>query len=268
MFCQKCGASNDDALKFCVSCGNPLVPVQTEPGEPTTVLNEAQTQTPPPAAVPPYQPAQPTYAPPPASVPPYQPPVQTAYAPPAPPQKKKGHAGLIIAIVALLLIGVVAAVLLITKPWVKDENETTAPGTTASQTTQQDTSAPPETTNAGETTQEGSTNEETSFYWGEGTEWPSGGLFDKLPKPNFGKVTFTGTDEADGTATVMLSEVTKANFDSYLDALRSAGFTKNVYSGNMFGVFTYTASNPSGEEASANFVESMGTLTIVLDTTP
>ena len=162
----------------------------------------------------------------------------------------------------------VAAVLLITKPWVKDENETTTPGTTASQTTQQDTSAPPETTNAGETTQEGSTNEETSFYWGEGTEWPSGGLFDKLPKPNFGKVTFTGTDEADGTATVMLSEVTKANFDSYLDALRSAGFTKNVYSGNMFGVFTYTASNPSGEEASANFVESMGTLTIVLDTTP
>lgn len=268
MFCQKCGASNDDALKFCVSCGTPLVPVQNAaPAEATTVLNETSAQTPPP-----YQPPQPVYTPPPAAVPPFQPPAQPAYAPPPPPQKKKGHAGLIIAIVALLLIGVVAVVLLITKPWAKDEDNTTAPRTTYSQTTQQDTTMPGETTAPGETTQEGDTEattvEDTTWFWGEGTEWPEGGLYAKLPKPNFGKVTFTGTDEADGTATVMLSETTKANFDSYLDALRSAGYTGNVTSGNMFGVYTYTADNAAGEQATASFVESLGTLTIVLDTTP
>jgi len=271
MFCQKCGASNDDALKFCVSCGTPLLPVQAAaPGEATTALNEAQIQPPtaPAEPVPPYQPEQPVYTPPPAAVPPYQPPAQPAYTPPPPPQKKKGHAGLMIAIVALLLIGVAAAVLLITKPWAHDENETTAPGTTVSQTMQQETTVPPETTNAeGTTAVEETTNEGDTTFFG-GTQWPTDGLYTKLPKPDFGNILAVYADEAEGTASASLTDVTQANYDSYVEALRSMGFTKNVSSGTFLGIPTYSASNTAGEKATVALVPAMNTMTIALDVTP
>lgn len=107
MFCQNCGASNNEGAKFCASCGKPMAPIKNEPiatgfVAPTVqpVVNYAASV----GQATPFQ-VEPAVA-------------QTSQ--PQPPKKKK--TGLLVGIIvgALVIIGAIIAVLFATGTFDKD----------------------------------------------------------------------------------------------------------------------------------------------------
>lgn len=163
--CSNCGASSDEGVSFCTTCGTrlpgPAAPTEPDPPEtavasPPTDPSDAHTQriprqpTPPPAQQP-YTPPQYTapqqqpYAPPHAQAPPPPPPppgvpmpYYAQYPQPVPRQASGSNRGLIIglsAALAVALAGVVAAVLLASGG--SDGSPTVASAATALDTTPQ-----------------------------------------------------------------------------------------------------------------------------------
>lgn len=240
MFCQKCGAQNDDNSKFCLGCGNSL----TESVTPVT-------SPPPPPPMPPvYNAAPPAY--------------QQAPAPKA----KKSHAGVIIIVLLLVLAVIAAGIWFFMFRDNDDDKETTAAQTTVEQTTAtaettwQETSA--DATGQDTTSAEG---EQTTIFdfndYFSGT-WPDSPLLNGVPKPDFGKIATTSSEET--TVTVSLSDVTAENYVAYVEAVKNAGFDKDISTANVFGAQTFAANNGAGLEISVvNSIALTGWIIITVD---
>jgi hypothetical protein len=283
MFCPKCGATNDDTSKFCLTCGSPL-------GQPA-------------AAAPPPQPVM-------------QPPVQNYYQPPPPAAPvKKSHTGIIVVIVLILVIAIGAAAVFFVmskKDDKKDDKATTTQASTSAVTTTKKT-ADNETTateasgqpssdqvlgilnGLGYNDWDGNWNSLTAeqkaaienYYsaLGEnikftedglvmvdengnviswGGKWPSSALLADVPKANFGSI-FSSSVEAD-TVAIVISGATVANFTEYVSKVKSAGFNNDISEVNVMGAATYTASNGKGVEITVvNYIAMTGLLAITVE---
>jgi uncharacterized protein YneF (UPF0154 family) len=277
MLCPKCGATNEDSSKFCLSCGALL-------SEPAAAVTPPQNA-----------PAPPVY-----------------YQQPQPVKKKKGHAGIIILIVVLFLIVIIAVGVFfawsaLSKHFTKDETTSTAQ-TTVVQTGQETTTAAETTTeavsqpsvndvlgilsNAGITGWDGNWSSLTdaqktaiqNYYktLGQDVEitdngitfktdtggtvdifsgtWPDSPLLKDVPKPTFGKI--STTDIETGKADIMMTAVTTANFNDYVSKVESAGFTINPDTVNAFGVVSYSATNSAGLKIEISMVATIFTINV------
>lgn len=268
MLCPKCGASNDEHSKFCLSCGGPL--------------NEA---------TPPQTPEQttantvPAYQPPTNPVPPYQPPA-------APPAKAKKGKGCLIALIVVLVLAIAGAAVfffVIKRGVDKVVDEINDLTTVAEQTTQQQTTPQGEnTTVAGQPSQQeiidilsgsdldgwdGNWNNLTSeqkqalesyyaalgqdVYFGEngitfkdgddtiqlGGQWPNSPLLKDVPKPAFGSIFSVST--SDDEVAVTFSGWNQEQLMDYISLIKAAGFTKNAEEMTIMGMSTYEANNDS-----------------------
>lgn len=207
MFCPKCGATNDDASKFCLSCGGPL--------------EAAAAQTPP--AAPPPAPAY--------STPAYQPPQTT------PP--KKSHTGIIVIIVLLLVlaIGAAAVFFVLSNKDEKDDKDS------KNSTTVVTTAAQADTTKAAATNDDESESEPSTYFsnpFPSGT-WPESPLLQDVPKPAYGSI-FT-TDVSEDEVVVTYSGWSTEQFTDYVGIVKAAGFDRDINEVNAFGVSTYEANN-------------------------
>jgi len=277
MLCPKCGATNEDSSKFCLSCGALL-------SEPSAAITPPQNAPAPPVY---YQQTQPV-------------------------KKKKGHAGIIILIVVLLLIVIVAvgglfAWKALSKHFTKDETTTTAI-TTVVQTEQETTTAAETTTeavsqpsvndilgilnNAGITGWDGNWSNLTDaqktaiqkYYKDLGQDvvitdngitfktdtggtvdifsgtWPDSPLLKDVPKPTYGKI--TTTDIETDKAVILMTEVTTGNFNDYVSKVRSAGFTVNPEAVNAFGTVSYSATNSAGLKIQVSMISTLFTISV------
>lgn len=226
MFCPKCGATNDDTSKFCLGCGWPL----SQPATP---------------AAPPAPPAAPVYSAPPQ------------YQAPQSPPPKKGHAGIIIVVLLLVLAIAAAGVwFFFIRDDDKDGKETTKQNTTVSATTK-----PSTTPEQGD--EEDNTTSSDIYSFLSGT-WPDSPLLADVPKPDFGSIATTSSDN--DTVTVSIGNVTADNYNAYIEKIKNAGFDKDVSTANILGSQTYSANNGNGLEITVvNSIVLTGWIVITVD---
>ena len=157
MFCPKCGATNDDSSKFCLSCGGPL-------GE---------------------QPA--------ASPPPVQPPVQNFYQPPPPAAPvKKSHTGLVVVIVLILVLVIGAAAVFFVMSNKNDKNDKDS--TTKATTSSQSATTKASTTSGSQSTTQTTSYYSNPLFTGT---WPDSPLLADVPKPAYGTIFTTDVSETE-----------------------------------------------------------------------
>ena len=284
MFCPKCGATNDDGSKFCQGCGGPLTEAANE--------NAPQQFTPP-------APAAPVYTPP-ASFTPYEAPkakkkghagiiiVVIALL-----------LILVVAVACVFLFktkkddnkdNTTNWVVQTTVEQTEPENTTITEETTAATVSQpSDQDVLNALNSLGITGWDGNyssltdaqkqalkdyykglgqdveiTDNGISFKTDNGTvdilggKWPDSALIKDVPKPDFGKIF---SNEVKATeVTVILTEVTEANFNDFIAKVKDAGFIKSAEEFNMYGTHSYSASNDSGIKISIAMTAVVGNM--------
>ncbi|HZK39231.1 MAG TPA: zinc ribbon domain-containing protein [Clostridia bacterium] len=237
MLCPKCGASNDDSSKFCLSCGGPLqqaVPPQTPP------------PVPPVTPVPPYQaPAQAGHP-----VPPYQPPV-------GPPEKAKKGKGCLIALIIFLILAIAGAAVFffVIKKGVFDAFDVL--DDIYKQTTVSDQKTQQQTIPQGE---DGITFNDGDDTVQLGGQWPNSPLLKDVPKPAFGSIFSVST--SDDEVAVTFSGWNQEQLMDYIGLVKAAGFTKNAEEMTIMGMSTYEADNGS---VRLEIVQAMGYYAITVE---
>jgi predicted small secreted protein len=72
-----------------------------------------------------------------------------------------------------------------------------------------------------------------------GTEWPAGIAGQTIPEFKDGKI--ESVADYGTSAIISISDVTKKEYDSYIEKLKTEGFTENTYSGEQDGTYTFLA---------------------------